>query len=135
MKQRARDHVVINIQQEIDSAFSELIHERWRSVEEAQWFPAVDIYDENDAYVLVADLPGVAPGGVNLTVTEKEVILCGSRIASVETASGRQLTTERISGRFCRSFHLAHPVEESAIETKWDSGVFLAILPKKKHTD
>ena len=127
------ERMVSDVQREIDSAFSELIHERWQaSSGEAQWCPSTDVYENDDAYVIVADLPGVAPGSAQCIAADHRVVLCGARMPEGAKAVGRNLLLERASGRFCRSLFLRHAVDPALLEVSWENGMLRAVLPKRR---
>jgi HSP20 family protein len=90
----------------------------------------VDIYETEQAYVLVADLPGVPPENVELRVRERRVEICGTRsvLSTYETA--RRVIVERTTGRFFRVFHLEHRVDRERAEVTEENGIWHALLPK-----
>lgn len=124
-----------NIDREIDDAFATWIQTPWRQHAGrglTSW-PAVDVYDIDDAYLLLADLPGVAPEDVELKVKEREMVFCGVRWSTGFVRQGRRLIAERTCGRFCRCFALDMPVDVNEIEQGHQNGIYWARLPKQ-HT-
>lgn len=123
-----------DLNREIEETFSQLIYEPWgKAVEHATpWEPAIDVYETDDAYLIEADLPGVAAENVELRLQGSLVTLCGSRRSITLTKSGRSVWVERGQGRFCRTFHLDSPVDTEHIETRCEQGIYHVRLPKKK---
>lgn len=93
-------------------------------------WPATDLYETDDAYVLLADLPGVAPQDVELRVEDHELVFCGLRSTGV-AHPGRGIVIERSWGRFCRRFSLEHPIDPERVEHGYENGIYWARLPKR----
>ena len=92
-------------------------------------FPAANLYETRDAYVLTAELPGVAPEDLHVSLEGATVLLEGQReIAAPEGTSVHR--TERRSGHFRRAFQLPVPVDAEKIEARHRNGVLTLRLPK-----
>jgi HSP20 family protein len=120
--------------EEIEQAFSELIHTPWGRFVRARWQPPVDLYETESVYVLFADIPGVDPKRISLTLDNQRLTLCGDRTSVVSVGTGQYLLIERTSGRFCRTLTLAKEVTPEKITTHYENGIFQAIIPKKNVT-
>lgn len=127
----SNDVKVSGLRREIDSAFSELIHERWRSSTTARWEPPADIFENDEAYFLTVDLPGVSDNGVKCTVEDHRVILSGSRTTAISTPVARRVMEERVAGSFYRALYFTSAVDPQKTEMTWEHGVFRAVLPKR----
>jgi len=128
---------LLDLEREIDEAFTTLIEAPWArqpGASLAGW-PAVDLYDVDGAYLLLADLPGVAPEDIELEVTERELVFGGVRWSTGFVRHGRKLITERRCGRFRRCFALDEPVDTEAVEQGHDNGIYWARLPKRQETE
>jgi HSP20 family protein len=119
------------LQSEIEAAFTELIHTRW-SVVEPSWNPAIDIYDIGEAFVVVADLPGISRAHVQMDIHENSVTFCGTRQTMFSVNKGQSLVTERAKGRFCRTVKLPGPVDPDRAVVSFEDGVYRIELPKKR---
>jgi len=116
---------------EVEKTFAELIDARWgRSGAPPSWQPSVDLIELDEAYVLLADLPGVSAEDVEIRVEHGELVLCGSRWNTAFVREGRGLIVERSFGRFCRHFPLDEPVDPDRMETGYENGIYWARLPK-----
>jgi HSP20 family protein len=92
----------------------------------------VDVRDEGDRYVLLADLPGVDPGDIDLQVCDgRRVDVAASRDESTDVAADRFVTRERRRESVDRSVALPEAVDESATEASYDAGVLTVSLPKR----
>lgn len=125
-------HRLAKIEDEIENAFSELIHSRWTGTAAQSWHPALDLYETHDVYLLAADLPGVKPSDVHIAVDENRITIQGSRTSVASSRSGRYIVIERRSGSFARTLTVDHEIDESRVEKSVSEGVFYAILPKKE---
>lgn len=120
-----------DLEREIDDAFDRWIETPWRRGQGLTGWPAVDLYDVDGAFLLLPDLPGVAPEDIELKVNEREVVVCGTRWSTGFVRHGRRLITERSCGRFCRRFALDEPVDVNEVEQGHENGIFWARLPKQ----
>jgi HSP20 family protein len=99
----------------------------------ARWYsPAVDIAEEENHFVLTADLPGVDEKNVELTVHEGVLILTGKREAATEKQSEGGYHRERRHGSFTRQFRLGSQVDAEKIAASYKDGVLTVTIPKKE---
>jgi HSP20 family protein len=94
--------------------------------------PAVDMYEMPDRYVVVADLPGIAPGDVDVNIQEGVLSLTGERRADPTIPADAYLRIERPRGRFALQIALPPSVDRQGIEAKRREGMLEVVLPKKK---
>jgi len=99
-----------------------------RSAGEADdvWAPAVDVYEQDGALVLLVDLPGVKREDIELTIADESVTVEALRCSS-EPGAGIRL--ERPVGRFRRSFRIAVPVDAGRAQAVYRDGVLRITLP------
>lgn len=121
----------LNVGRKIDELFSELIHKPWGGkTEPMPWQPAVDLYASDGLYVLEADLPGVRPENIELTLQGNTLWIRGHRNCLRITRTTQCVALERAQGEFVRQFQLSEPVDLSRIETHYENGIFRALIPK-----
>jgi len=88
----------------------------------------VDLYRDQDRYVLNADLPGVDPGSVDVDVDGQLLTIRAQRTAgAVEGA--KWLAQERPAGSYLRQFSIGEGVDSSGISASYDNGVLSVIIP------
>ena len=97
---------------------------------EADWVPAVDVKETPDAWVLHADLPGVDPNTVEITLDRNVLHVKGARTAGVEAEGESYRRRERVTGSFFRQFTLPDEVKKDAIQAKSVNGVLEITIPK-----
>jgi len=92
-------------------------------------FPAVNLYETEDAYVLTAEVPGIAPEELEISLEGSTVTLRGERkVASAEGASVHR--SERPVGAFRRAIDLPVPIDGEKVEAVHRNGVLTLRLPK-----
>lgn len=91
--------------------------------------PAVDIYETNDAVVLVADMPGVDEKSVDVTL-EKNVLTIYGRVEEVSPAGLTPIYSEYRIGDYQRAFTISNAINWEGIEGKVRNGVLHLTLPK-----
>jgi HSP20 family protein len=93
--------------------------------------PAVDITEEEDHFLIKADLPGVDEKDIEVKVHDGVLLLSGKREETREEEEGYSYR-ERRSGSFCRQFRLGRNVDAEKIEAAYKKGVLEVKLPKKE---
>lgn len=96
------------------------------------WHPALDLIEESGRYVVRADLPGVAPGEVDVLVEKGHLVLRGERRNDQGVAMNSYLRIERPRGRFSARLHLPASVDTQRIEASQQNGVLEILLPKRQ---
>jgi HSP20 family protein len=92
-------------------------------------FPALNLYETDDAFVLTAEIPGIAPEELEISLEGSTVMLRGERkLASEEGASVHR--SERTSGAFRRALDLPVPIDGEKVEATHRHGVLTLRLPK-----
>lgn len=92
----------------------------------------VDISENENAYRVKADLPGVKKDDIAVTVEGDTVTVSAEVRTEKEARNGeRVLRTERYAGKLARSFSLGQDVDEAGAEARFADGVLELVLPKK----
>jgi HSP20 family protein len=94
------------------------------------WAPAVDISERKDAYLVTAELPGVKPGDVEITIEDGLLTIQGERHSASYAAGEKAHRIERRYGAFRRSITLPSHVEADKIEASAQDGVLQVLVPK-----
>lgn len=97
----------------------------------ADYAPAVDIAEYTDKFVLSADLPGVDPAAVEITLENGVLTLSGSREKTVEAKGVEARRSERVLGKFYRRFALPDTVDGDAVSATGKHGVLEITIPKR----
>ncbi|MFT5448484.1 MAG: HSP20 family protein [Gammaproteobacteria bacterium] len=95
------------------------------------WAPAVDVKEENERYVITADVPGVDPKDIEITMEGGVLAIKGSRRAESEKDADAYTRTERAHGEFERRFSLPKGADADGIVASSSHGVLSVSIPKK----
>ena len=93
---------------------------------------AVDIREEDDAFYVDAEVPGLSAEDVKVDVEKNVLTLSGERKVEKEEAEGTYRRVERHYGSFSRSFSLPETVDTDSISADLKDGVLELRLPKKE---
>jgi HSP20 family protein len=91
-------------------------------------FMPMDLCKVNDHYVLTADLPGVDPGSVEVSVDSGTLTIAARRTARSEE-SVQWLANERFFGSYRRQLSLGEGVDAAAIAATYENGVLTVTIP------
>jgi len=91
----------------------------------------VDVAEQNGAYKVTAELPGVKKDDIHVSVDGPQITLEAEIKQEKDAKDERVLHTERVFGKVTRSFTLPQEVDESKVEAKFRDGVLELTLPKK----
>jgi len=92
-------------------------------------FPAINLYDQGDHTVMTAEIPGVDPNDLELTVLGDTVTLKGKREDDVKDTD-RYYRKERVAGEFTRTLTLPDPVDPKNVTAQYRNGVLRVTLSK-----
>lgn len=96
---------------------------------ERQFLPAVDIFETDDAVTVLAEMPGVDKGGVDINLEDDVLTLKGKR----EGDAGKDevvLLKEYESGSYLRRFTVSEAIDRDKIEATMQDGMLTLKLPK-----
>lgn len=120
------------LRDEIDRLFESPVAEGRRGAASlmGNWGMAIDLYEDKDALVVRAELPGMKKEEIDIALQEGVLTLSGER--KVETRSGEAVVyrAERLEGRFQRSLSLPAPVNADKVTATYSDGVLTVRLPK-----
>jgi HSP20 family protein len=104
--------------------------EKQEAVTRAKRFvvPRVNIFEENEGYVLEAEMPGVNKSGLEITLEGNELTITGHR--ADEPIAGQALYRESRPADYRRAFELDPTVESSKISARMEQGILTLHLPK-----
>ncbi len=93
-------------------------------------FPAINIYQQDDAIVLTAEAPGLQPEDLELTVLNESVTLAGRRQETDRPQDNRFCRRERPSGPFSRTVALPEKVNPDSVKAEYRNGVLIVRMTK-----
>jgi len=120
------------VQSRINDLFDDSFGRSWANAttRNESWYPAVDILESKEAYLLRAELPGMKKEDFNLEVKDGTLTLTGERKA-VKPADGVEYrSVERVNGKFVRFFTLPETVRHDGIQATYKDGILEIHIPK-----
>ena len=117
---------------DVERLFPRPLLARWTDLEReyADWVPAVDIQEEQDRFVIRADVPGVETKDLEITMEDGLLSLQGKRETKAEEDRDGFHRVERTSGRFHRRFNLPDTADSESISADYEKGVLVISVPK-----
>ncbi|HVN32481.1 MAG TPA: Hsp20/alpha crystallin family protein [Thermoanaerobaculaceae bacterium] len=126
---------VATLQDRMNHVFGELWGRTHRPDEDyisGSWMPAVDVRESGDALEISAELPGIDPKEVEVSVENGVLTLKGSRRFEKATEGETYHRVERAYGSFERSFSLPTNVDPEKVQAVYRHGVLHLTLPKRE---
>lgn len=102
------------------------------SLATSDWVPAVDIREEQDRYLIEADLPGVRPEDIDIHMENGLLTLRGTRASETKEAGKDYQRMERAMGTFYRRFSLPDSADADRITARSNHGVLEVTIPKQE---
>jgi len=99
--------------------------------QEQDWMPAVDIREEDNQYLLTADIPGVNRKDIEITLEEGVLTVKGERNTETDVSEQGYRRRERTHGTFMRQFTLPDTVNATGISASARDGVLEITIPKQ----
>ena len=96
------------------------------------WTPAVDIYEDAEAFLIKVELPEVSREDVKVHLDDNKLAISGERRFENEEKREGYHRVERSYGQFYRSFALPPNVNGEAINAQFKDGILRLTLPKKE---
>jgi HSP20 family protein len=96
----------------------------------APTFPALNVWTNTDGALVTAEVPGVEPDALNISIVDKTLMLSGSRQLDDLDDDTRIHRQERGYGEFNRTLTLPFHVETDQIQATFENGVLTITLPR-----
>ena len=115
---------MLQLQREMNRLFSTV------GQKSPQDYPAVNIWEKGQTAVVTAELPGIDPEKMDISVSG-DILTIGATLASEPLAEGEvYLRQERGMGSFKRNIQLPFQVDSKAVEAKYEKGILIVSLPR-----
>ncbi|MDY6992052.1 MAG: Hsp20/alpha crystallin family protein [Pseudomonadota bacterium] len=103
---------------------------------ESQFSPNVDFTETKQHYQIKVDMPGAQQSSIQVAVKEQQLHISAQteKQSIVDNQQEQTIRNERLFGLFERTLMLPGPVDEQAMETRYEDGVLTIVLPKKATT-
>jgi HSP20 family protein len=121
---------------EIDEVFSRRSDASQPAVtDRTAWSPSIDLQEENDRFVLRADVPGVSAKDIEVLTEDGTLTVRGERPARERVSGDGFEHLERAAGTFLRRFTLPDSVQAEAIKARYADGVLEIEIPKQPRVE
>ena len=110
--------------------FEEGVERPWRAMRPREVALAVDMYETDAALVVTADMPGVKPEDLDISITGAVLTIKGETKPETEVKRESYHRQERRYGAYSRSVALPTPVNADQAEAKFKDGVLTLTIPK-----
>jgi len=101
---------------------------------EAQWLPSLDISETSNDLVVKAELPGMDPKDIDISLNDGMLTIKGERKQEKEEKEENYHLIERSYGSFCRSVKLPKEVKHDKVKASFRNGVLKIVLPKSEES-
>jgi HSP20 family protein len=102
----------------------------FQSARRVQAYPPVNLYDAGDRYILAAQLPGLMPNEIELTITGETLTVRGERKRPEGVKDDSYRRQERPMGRWQRTLTLPDRVDSQQVAASFANGILAVSLPK-----
>lgn len=93
----------------------------------------MNVDEDEKAYVVSADIPGVNKDDIDVSVEGNQVTIQAEVKRDETRKSAKEIHSERFVGRSYRAFTLPQDIDSAKCEAKYDNGVLTLTLPKKSN--
>ncbi len=101
-------------------------------VDTSTWAPPVDIKEEKERFLVLADIPGVNKEDIQISLEHNILTLRGARYFEKTEDKKGYTRMERSQGQFYRRFSLPQTADDTKISAKYKQGVLEISIPKKE---
>jgi HSP20 family protein len=117
-----------DLRDQIDQLF-----ESPRSTDESEffgWTPALDVFEDQDHLIVKVELPGMNKEALEVSLHQQCLTIAGERREEQLPDKADQSRSERVFGRFQRSFRLTKAVQADKVKASYKDGILTVTLPK-----
>lgn len=123
------------VRNEMDRLFDRMWREPWKLPAFADqqtfgWSPFVDVADSEHEITVRAELPGVDPANINVSIDDNFLTISGEKSLSKEESDKEYFFSERIFGSFARRIELPVKVDAEKLTANYSDGVLSIRAPK-----
>jgi HSP20 family protein len=121
-----------SLQRDVDRLFRGTFERGGSEMISGQWNPSVDISENKDSIVLEAELPGMSPDDVNISIENNVLTIQGERRFEKKQDEDNFHRVERSYGSFTRSFTLPPTVSSENVDAAFENGMLRLTLAKRE---
>lgn len=123
---------LFDLQRDINQLFDSSFAVPHEDVALKAWTPAVDVYEDENTFLIKLELPEVNKDDVKVSLNDNTLSISGERRVENEQNRENYHRVERSYGQFYRSFTLPPNVDTAAINAEFKDGMLRLTLPKRE---
>lgn len=123
----------ISLSKELDNFFNQLVDNNrdGSMVDTSSWVPAVDLKEEDNRYIVLADIPGVNKEDIHVSIDNQTLTIEGERKQEERLEEKGYMRIERQHGSFYRRFSLPETADGEKVDANYKNGVLKISIPKR----
>ena len=121
-----------SLRREMEDLWENLAGEREFLPMRGEWMPALDVSETKDSLIVKAEVPGMEPKDIDISLTGDLLTLKGEKKQKTEEKKENFHRIETRYGAFSRTIRVPVSVDSDKIEASYDNGVLKIVLPKKE---
>jgi HSP20 family protein len=125
---------LLTMNDRLNRVFDEALGQQAGALDSGQWAPAVDLREEENQFVLEADMPGMKKEDMDIHLENGILTIQGERRFEAEARKDNYHRIERAYGKFIRSFTLPTRVKADAIAASYKDGILEVVIPKAEES-
>ena len=117
---------------DLDRVFDRLM-QNWAgqaSMPEFDWSPSIDVSESDEEIVVKAEVPGVNPEDIDISVDDNNLVISGEKRQESEEKDRNYYRVERSYGSFRRSLPLPSGADVDSIKASSKDGILSVVIPK-----
>jgi HSP20 family protein len=117
------------MQHDMDRLFDRFLGGEVRGERSSLWIPSVESFTREGKLVFKAELPGVDPKDLDVTISERELVIKGERKSEKNEKEENYAFREMVYGSFERRFALPEGVKTDELKAKFTNGILEITMP------
>ncbi len=123
-----------SMQRDMDKLFERFLGTEIPGTGESVWTPSIESYMKDGKLVFRAELPGVDPKDLDVSITDRELVIKGERRHEKDTKEENYVYREIAYGSFERHFMLPEGIKSEEFKAKFSNGILEVTVPVKEVT-
>jgi HSP20 family protein len=120
-----------SLKSEMDRVLDRFFEPKWEEYAAlGEWAPSLDLSESKEAFVVKAEVPGMEPGDIQVSLQENLLTIKGEKRQEKEQKDERYHRVERNYGAFARSVRVPVAVDGSKVDARFKNGLLTVTLPK-----
>jgi HSP20 family protein len=119
-----------NLPAVFNDLFDDDFERPWGRSSQSKWYPAMDVLESKDSYLIRAELPGMKKEDIKVEVKDGALVLSGESKSETPAEGVEYRHVERVAAKFWRSFSLPETVKQDGIEANYKDGILEVRVPK-----